>query len=170
MRKTSMALVTLLLVPAFTQAQHEQASWDNLKQLQPGQKIELVDAKMKTSTGKFVSVTEEAITLRDGKQETTVRRVEVARVSVGDNSHRTRNILLGAGIGGGIGIAATVVPLAASSNEGNGCAVCIAGIAAGFGGGTALGMIPGHRTIYRVKAVQASTARELPSEQNEARR
>jgi hypothetical protein len=73
------------------------------------------------------------------------------RVNVRDTSHRKRNMLLGAGILGGIAVAATAVPLMANSNEGNSCPACAAAIAAGFGGGAALGAIPGSRTVYRIK-------------------
>ena len=128
-----------------------QTNWDNLKELRAGQKIEVVDSSLKTLKGTFISVSDADISLRAGKSEESVSRANVVRVSVRDTSHRTRNMLLGAAIGGGIAIAATIVPLAANSNEGNGCGVCIAGIAAGFGAGTALGAIPGNRTVYRVK-------------------
>jgi len=39
-------------------------------------------------------------------------------VSVRDTSHRTRNMLLGSGILGGIALAAAAVPLGISGNEG----------------------------------------------------
>ena len=158
MRNATLATLFLMLIPVLATAQSAPDSWDNLKQLRPGQKVEVVDAKMKTYNGKFVSFTDEAITIHEAKTDVSVPRAEVVRVTVGDNSHRTRNMLLGAAIGGGIAIAATIVPLVASSNEGNGCGLCAAGIAAGFGGGTALGMIPGHRTIYRVPAPKQSTS------------
>lgn len=151
MKRATLALVFLFLVSGFALAQSAQDSWDNLKQLHSGQKIEVVDMKMKTLKGEFVTFTDEAITLREGGTEQSVERTNVVRVTVRDTSHRTRNMLLGAGIGGGIAIAATIVPLAASSNEGNGCGACVAAIAAGFGGGAALGAIPGNRTIYRTK-------------------
>ncbi len=151
MRRMVTAFLIILLVPVFTLAEEAKDSWDNLKQLQPGQKVEVVDAKMKTFSGKFVSFTDQAIALQQGKIEVTVERADVVRVSVRDTSHRTRNMLLGAGIAGGIAIAATAVPLGASSNEGNSCGACAAAIAAGFGGGAALGMIPGSRTVYRIK-------------------
>ncbi len=158
MKRMVLTLLSLLLIPAFTLAQPTQDSWDKLKRLQPGQKVEIVDAKMKTFSGRFVSFTDEAVTVNEGKTEVTVQRADVVRVSVRDNSHRTRNMLLGAAIGGGIAIAATIVPLVASSNEGNGCGVCAAGIAAGFGGGTALGMIPSYRTIYRAQTPKQSAS------------
>jgi hypothetical protein len=124
-------------------------SWDDLKQLSPGQKIEVVDMQMKTLKGEFVSFTDETISLREGKGVQSVERANVARVSVRDTSHRARKIMLGAGIFGGIALAAAIVPLKEASNEGNGCGACVAAIAAGFGGGAAFGALPGYRTIYR---------------------
>jgi len=158
MKTMVLVLFSLLSTTTFTLSQPMQASWDNLKQLRPGQKVEVVDAKMKTYNGKFASFTDEAITIHEGKTDVTVPRADIVRVSVRDNSHRTRNMLLGAAIGGGVAIAVTIVPLVSSSNEGNGCGICVAGIAAGFGGGTALGMIPGHRTIYRAQTPKHSAS------------
>ena len=152
MRRILTAFLFILLVPSLTLAEEAKDSWDNLKQLQPGQKVEVVDAKMKTLSGKFSSFTDQAIVLQEGKTEVTVERADVVRVSVRDTSHRTRNMLLGAAIAGGIAIAATAVPLVVNSNEGNSCGACVGVIAAGFGGGAALGgLIPGSRTVYRIK-------------------
>jgi len=151
MRKAILVLVFLLLVPAFALAQSAKDSWGNLKQLRAGQKIEVVDTSMKSLRGPLVSVSEEAITLRVGKSQECIERAKVVRVSVRDNSHRARNMLLGSGILGGIDLAATAVPLGISSNEGTSCGACAAAIAAGFGGGAALGAIPGSRTVYRAK-------------------
>ena len=149
MRRATLALAFLLLAPALTLSQSAGDSWDNLQQLKPGQKIQVVDKEMRTFRGEFVSFADETITLREKSGEQSVERVKVVRVSVRDTSHRTRNMLLGAAIGGGIAVAATVVPLIANSNEGNSCGVCVAGIAAGIGGGAAIGAIPGNRTVYR---------------------
>lgn len=145
------ALAFLFLLPALALAVSPQDSWDSLKQLQPGQKIEVIDSSMKSLHGAFVSVSDEAISLRAGKTEETVTRANVVRVSVRDTSHRTRNMLLGAGILGGIALAITAVPLGISRNEGTHCGSCAAVIAGGFGGGAAIGAIPGSRTVYRVK-------------------
>ena len=151
MKRVTETLLLLLMVPGFGLAQSSQNNWDNLKQLRAGQKIEVVDSSMKSLRGPFVSVSEEAITLQVGKSQESIERAKVVRVSVRDTSHRTRNMLLGSGILGGIALAAAAVPLGASSNEGNSCGVCVAVIAAGFGGGAAFGAIPGSRTVYRAK-------------------
>ena len=145
------ALLLLFLFPALTPAKEPQGSWDNLGQLQPRQKIEVVDSTMKSLHGSFVSVSDEGISLRVGKTQETVARANVVRVSVRATSHRTRNMLLGAGIGGGLALIPSAVLLVQQSNEGNNCGACVAAIVAGFGGGAALGAIPGSRTVYRVK-------------------
>jgi len=106
---------------------------------------------MKSHRGPFVSISEEAITLQVGKSEESVLRANVVRVSVRDTSHRKRNMLLGSGILGGIALGVAAIPLGAASNEGNSCPVCVAVIAAGFGGGAGLGAIPGSRRVYRIK-------------------
>lgn len=151
MGRVKPVLLFLVLAPVFGMAQSAKDSRDNLKQLRPGQKIEVVDTSMKSLRGPFVSVSEEAITLQVGKSQESIERSKVVRVSVRDNSHRTRNMLLGSGILGGIALAAAYIPLAASSNEGNSCGVCVVTIVAGFGGGAAFGAIPGSRTVYRAK-------------------
>ena len=151
MRRITQTLLLLLFVPVFSPAQSSPYDWENLKVLRPGQKIEVIDKSMKSLGGHFVSVSDEAITLKVGKSQESIERAKVVRVSVRDTSHRTRNILLGSGIAGGIAVAAAAVPMMASSNEGNGCTPCVALIAAGFGGGAALGAIPGSRTVYRIK-------------------
>jgi hypothetical protein len=151
MRRKMLMLLCAILVPVLGMAQSAQGSWENLKQLRPGQKIEVVDTSMKSLRGPFVSVSEESLTLEVGKGQESVEHAKVVRVSVRDTSHRTRNMLLGAGILGGIALAATAIPQAVSRNEGNSCGACAAAIAAGFGGGAAIGAIPGSRTVYRVK-------------------
>src|ERR1019366_7230214 len=151
MGRVKPVLLFLILVPVFGMAQSAQDSWDTLKQLRPGQKIEVVDTSMKSLRGPFVSVSEEAITIEAGKSQESIERAKVVRVSVRDNSHRARNMLLGAGILGGIALAVAITPLGASSNEGNSCGECGAVTAAGFGGGAAIGALPGSRTVYRIK-------------------
>ena len=151
MKRLTMAILLSVSCPLLAIGQEPRDSWDTLKQLRPGQKIEVVDSSMKMLKGPFVSVSDEAISLQVGKAEQSIARANVVRVSVRDTSHRTRNMLLGSGIAGGIAIAAAVTPLAINSNEGGSCGVCVAAIAAGFGGGAALGaVIPGSRTVYRI--------------------
>lgn len=150
--RMTLALVLALLTPAFARAQSAIGSWDNLKQLHPGQKIEVVDLHLKKSKGKFVSLTDEAISLRNKKQQQSITRAEVMRVSVRDASHRKREMVLGAAIAGGAALAIGLLANAPARNEGTGCDGCVAGFAAAAaGGGAALGATCGYRTIYRAK-------------------
>ena len=151
MKKAIWTLLLLLMISGLGWSKQPQDNWDNLKQLTPGQKVEVVDSKIKTLKGTFVAVSDEAISLQVGKSEQSVARADVVRVSVRDTSHRARNMLLASGIIGGVALAASIVPLASSGNEGNSCPACAGAIAAGFGGGAALGAIPGNRTLYRAK-------------------
>ena len=152
MKRIIETIALLLLVAGFGWANSSQNNWDNLKELRTGQKIEVVDSNMKTHSGTFVSASDQAISLRAGKGVESVLRGNVVRVSVRDNSHRSRNMLLAAGVVGGIALIPSAIVLGQQSNEGNSCAGCVAAIAAGFGGGAALGAIPTNRTIYRANA------------------
>jgi len=151
MKRVIETIGLLLLVAGFSIAKSSQDKWDNLKELSPGQKIQVVDSNMKTLNGTFVSASGEAISLRTGKGEESVLRSSVVRVSVRDNSHRARNMLMASGVIGGIVLIPCAIVLAQQSNEGNSSTACVGAIAAGFGGGAALGAIPTNRTIYRVK-------------------
>jgi hypothetical protein len=76
-------------------------SWENLKQLRAGDKIEVIDQNLRSFRGRLVCVSDEAIALQSKKGTVAVERANVFRVSVRDTSHRTRNMLLGSGILGG---------------------------------------------------------------------
>jgi hypothetical protein len=139
------------MVPGFGLAQSSQNNWDNLKQLRAGQKIEVVDSSMKSLRGPFVSVSEEAIVLQVGKSQESIERAKVVRVSVRDNSHRTRNMMIGAAVGVGAGLAITLPLEIQQSNEGNSLGGTMAGVTAALAGaGLGVGAIPGNRTIYRI--------------------
>lgn len=110
---------------------------------------------METLHGPFVSVSEEGISLRVGKNPQSIERAKVVRVSVRDTSHRKRNMLIGAAVGVGAGLAIAIPTVGICSNEGNcgtaqtaGAALAVAGLGAA---GAGLGATPGSRTIYRVK-------------------
>ncbi len=122
-------------------------SWDNLKQLRDGQKIEVVEVNLKSLRGEFVSVTDGAISLRTDEGETTIERERVTRVSVKGKGHRVRNTILGTLIGGAIGgsIAAANTGSWIEWQEATAAAV-------GFGGGAAAGAaVPtgGWKAVYR---------------------
>jgi hypothetical protein len=153
MRKLLIA-VCLLAVPCLSRAQKREASWENLKALRAGEKIEVAEMNFKMHKGTVVAVSEETLNLREGAADQTIRKEHVLRVTQLEKSHRLRNALIfsavGAGAGAGIGVAA-----------GGGChhsyiITCSAAKRAAFGGvnGMVVGFpvgvaVPSHDTIYR---------------------
>ena len=127
-------------------------SWENLQQLRVGQKIEVVDTNLKKLKGTFLSFSEEAISLRVGKDEVGVRRGDILRVSLRGKPKRWQSALVGMAIGAGAGLA-----IGASRREcGSEDAVCkligtVIGAGAGAGVGAAFPFIPSYQTIYRAK-------------------
>jgi hypothetical protein len=80
-----------------------QANWDKLKSLSPGQEIRVVQNDAKSTSGNFRSVTDEAIVVSMASGEQTISRQSILRVSSKGKGHRKRNALIGAGIGAGAG-------------------------------------------------------------------
>ena len=154
MKRLLWGMLILVLVPLPSSAQTARDSWDNLKQLQPGQRIEVVDMNLKSVVGALVNVSEEGISLRAQKAAdlVTVERAKVYRVTSRESSKRLRNALIGAAIVGGLVAIPAGLKAGISSNEGNSCGACVAVIAAGAGAGAGLGAaVPGYPTIYRAK-------------------
>jgi len=87
------------------QAKSTQANWDNLKGLTPGDDIRIVLNDKKSYRAKFQSVSDEAIVVRLATGDQAFERQSVLRVSTKGASHRTRNALIGAGVGAGVGAA-----------------------------------------------------------------
>jgi len=97
--KWVVAVLLLLIVPGSGLAQSPQNNWDNLKQLAPGQQVQVVLNDAKSYEAKFQSVTDDGIVVRLAKGEQTFPRQSVLRVSSKHRSHRGRNALIGAGVG-----------------------------------------------------------------------
>ncbi len=147
-------MVVTVSLPLLVSAQDARESWDNLKRLQPGQKIEVVDIDLKTLRGVFASFSEEAISLQSDKGETMVERGNVIRVSA-RGGKRGRNALIGLGIGAAAGAAGMVIALEKTTNgpvyyDGEAATVITSGaiLAGGIGAGIGAAF-PGSRTVYR---------------------
>lgn len=151
MRTATISILILSLFTPRAMAQGPNESWDNLKQLQPGQKIEVVDMDLKSFKGTFISSSEEAISLRVDGGEVLIERARVMRVTDLTHARRGRNALIGLAIGLGTGL---VVGAALDSSELSGGAqgAMKAGLTP-LGGavGAAIGAMKpsGARTIYR---------------------
>ena len=153
MTKATLSLMILLIAPARTPAQSSEDSWDNLGQLRPGQRIEVVDMKLNSRHGAFTGYSEEAISLRTGQNEVAIPRADVLSVKNRKSSHRGRNALLGLVIGAAGGLAVGAVVGATFHEEGEtGVFVLVfTPIGAGVGAGVGAAMPAGKVTVYRAK-------------------
>ena len=84
-------------------------SWETLRQLQVRQEIQVVDMNLKSLKGTFVGVSKEAISLRVENDEIAIQRANVLRVSLREKPNRSRNALIGLGMGAAAGLVAGVV-------------------------------------------------------------
>ena len=85
-----------------------EGQWNNLKHLAAGDEVRVVLNDGKSYAAKFQGFSDEAIVVRTFAGEQTFSRQDVLRVSAKKESHRMRNVLIGAaaGCGAGLGIAA----------------------------------------------------------------
>ena len=150
MGRLLLTIVMLALAPMASSAQSRQDSWENLKQLQPGHKIRVVDTDLKSWDGSLVSVSDEAIAIREKRkqQEITVERAKVFRVTDLQRSRRGRNALIGLLIGGAIG-----VPIGAAKSSDlppSFGALIMFGLLGGPGAAVGA-LVPSHPTVYRAQ-------------------
>jgi len=156
MKTMGYVMLVLTLLPGMGFARGEEAQWENLKGLKVGQRIEVIDMKLRSLKGTFVSVSEEAISLQVGNNNVSVERPNVFRVSDRENSRRGRNALIGLAIGAGAVAPFAIIGGVICSNEGGNCAdVIVPALAAGAGAGAGLGAaVTSYRTIYRAKKLK----------------
>jgi hypothetical protein len=94
-----------LLSISVSDAKPPEESWDDLRQLRPGEAIEVLDARMKSHRGTFATYTQDTIVVHQNNTEQTFRREEVASVKRRSESRRGRNALVGLAIGAAGGLA-----------------------------------------------------------------
>jgi hypothetical protein len=151
MRKSTLAVAVLMMTPQWTFAQSKEDSWDRLRQLRAGQRIEVVTAKLKSAQGSFTGYSDQAVSLRLGQAEVSIPRGEVFSVKNRERSHRTRNVLLGLAIGAAGGLAVGAIKGATYHEKGEtGVFVLVwAPIGAGIGAGAGAAVPSGPVTVYR---------------------
>jgi hypothetical protein len=116
-----------------------------------------VDQRLKSFTGTFVGVTEEAISYQVGQDTVTFQREDVLRVTSRERTKRRRNALIGLGIGAAAGAAGMVIGLEKATNgpvyyDGEAAAAIAAGAFWGGAVGAGVGAaFPSHLTIYRAE-------------------
>ncbi len=160
----SLLLVTTIFSVSLPAQEPGKHSWENLQQVRVGQKIEVVDTNLKKLKGTFLSFSEEAISLRVGKDEVGVQRPNVLRVSLREKSKRLRNALIGMAIGAGAGVAA--VEICAHASSGFSCSgqdfraiayAILVPVGLGVGAGIGAAFPPGYQTIYRAEGKRGGT-------------
>ncbi len=129
------------------------SDWNNLQQLRVGDKVEVVRTDLSKHKGTFLSFSDEAISLRVGKDEVGVQRPIVFRVSSREHSKRLRNTLIGLGIGAAAGAVVGAAAVAGKPRQaGERRLSMVIGTLIGAGAGTVVGAaFPGYQTIYRAK-------------------
>ena len=154
-------LITIFILfpfsgPLSAQAQRQSSvnSWENLKKLQAGQRIQVVQMDMKLQKGTFLGFTDEMISLRIKKDEVAVPREEVLRVSLRGKPKRGRNALLMMGVGAGVGAISGAAVGAGFHEAGETGLFMLVFTPIGAGVGAAVGAaapFASYETIYRVK-------------------
>jgi hypothetical protein len=100
--RLALPLLDLLIISSLCAA--ENPSWNNLKELRPGQQIRVVLNGKKSFKSQFQSVTDEAIIVHANGADRTLSRSSVQEVFSPRPGHRGRHVLIGAAIGAGAGL------------------------------------------------------------------
>src|SRR5262245_31522841 len=133
MMKSISGFFILVFVTEFAFGQSE---WDNLGKLRSGQKIEVVDTKLKSFKGNYISHDPDIVSLRVDNKDISIRKIDVVRVT-DRQPHRLRSAFLGLGLGAALGAGiggATAATLADKSEVQYGAGV---GMFIGMAAGTA---------------------------------
>ena len=125
--------------------QAQQSQWQDLAQVRPGTRIQVVESSLKSTSGKFVAFSETDLTLRDEDKEVVIPKDQIYRVTI-NGKNRKRNTLIGLAVGAGTGAA---VGAAANRVVGEawvvpGMMLSYAGIGAGIGA-----IVPAAKTVYK---------------------
>lgn len=155
------AILLVAALPQWVWAGDQRLSaWSNLQRLQTGQRIEVVDTKLKTYRGEYAGAGTDDLTIQTSKGPLVMSAGSVLRVSLRKHSNRLRNTLLGAAIGGGAALAIGAIADRRFSNEGRDhfakSILTPIGLGVGAGLGAASG---GFETIYRADANRVRSAR-----------
>jgi hypothetical protein len=143
-------LISLPLCAA-ADAPGSERSWENLKQLKSGTRIQVVTMNGDSRKGVLVNVSDDDLVFRASKSDLTVHRADVHKVKNRDKNHHMRNGLIGMGIG------AAIVGASAAANFSKKCSNC----RNGAGGGILVGAIIGtigfafgnHKTVYEAEKI-----------------
>jgi hypothetical protein len=142
-----MALIARTARPQIVFAQNPptpiRGSWEGLKAIPSGDKVEVTLRNGQTLKGRLVSVSDTLLTIEKGKNAIDVTRADALKVYRGLRKSTTRATMLGLGIGAGSGaVAGAITAGAVGGGEDSGLFVLIMG-GAGAIAGTLSGLLIG---------------------------
>ncbi len=150
-RRRSLLIVLFLfsfpLCGAAKEPRPEQ-SWDNLKQLKPGTRIQVQDMNLKSVKGEFLGVTDETLSFSTSKGEKSLDRADVYQVRNRDKNKHVRNGLIGMGIG------AALLGAAFASCESCGQGAASGGVLGGAIWGTIGFAFGSHQIVYKAEKIE----------------
>jgi hypothetical protein len=151
------ALMALLARPqlAFAQVTTDPTigSWERLKAIPPGDKVEVDLRNGQTLKGKLISVSDTVLTIERGKGPTNVIRGDGLRVFRMTSKSAKRATLIGLGTGIGIGLAGTAIFANTGGRGGEADLYGLVAVVAGASAGTLIGYIVGRQSSKRNKRV-----------------
>jgi len=134
----------------------QSSQWQNLAQIKPGTKVQVVENSLKSTSGKFVGFSETDLTLKVEDKEVVILKDQVHRVSI-SGKNRKRNTLIGLAVGVGTGAA-----VGAAANRVVGEAWVVPGMMLGYAGlGAGIGaLVPAAKTVYSAEVPKQAGPKE----------
>jgi hypothetical protein len=78
-------------------------SWDGVKTVPPGDKVEVTLRNGQTLKGRLINISDTVLTLANGKNTTDVPRADSIKIHRSLRKSATRSTMVGLGVGAGIG-------------------------------------------------------------------
>jgi hypothetical protein len=124
-------------------------SWDNLKALQPGAKIQVLEMNLTRVSGMLLNVSDAAISVQDKRGTQAIQKQDVRSVQLMKGKNRLRNTLIGLGVGAGAGAGITAAAWESHGFLGGRADGAAFGAALGGLGGAVVGaFLPSHDKVY----------------------
>jgi hypothetical protein len=145
----ALVLVALLAKPQITFAQTPpdpiRGSWEGLKAIPSGDKVEVDLRNGQTLKGRLISASDTVLTIERGKRTTDLTRADTLRVTRVVPKSAKRGTFIGLGIGAGAGLAGTAMYAYGGDRGGEAGLWGLVAVVAGAGGGALIGYIMGSR-------------------------
>ena len=151
------ALMAMLARPqlAFAQVTTDPiiGSWERLKAIPPGDKVEVDLRNGQTLKGKLISVSDTVLTIERGKRTTDVTRGDTLRVFRMISKSAKRATLIGLATGIGISMAGTAIFANTGGRGGEADLYGLVAVVSGASAGTLIGYIVGRQSSKRNQRV-----------------